>query len=285
MKLKSRVQDFVHSPHAKPRIAIPEFFDHQAATFEERAGLPADCSLEIARAALRIARVEEGDLVVELGPGTGQIGRWLCEHARYVGLDLSAGMLREFRKRLDEDIIEKALVQSDANGSWPLADATARMVFSSRAAHLLNDEHVARELYRVANPSGATLIVGRVKRDPQSVRARMAREMNARLRERGYEGRGGEKQNRMLFEACQRRGAQILEPITVARWEVSASPRQSLESWRSLKSLGGLPVPAETRASILSELEGWAIETFGGLDGECESEETYVLYTAQVTPR
>lgn len=283
MELKNIEQDARRSL-ANSEVEVREFFDHQAATFDERAGLPAIYCRDIARAALKIADVSAGELVVELGPGTGQIGRWLGAPAHYLGLDLSAGMLGEFRERLGEAAGERALVRADANISWPLSDGAARLVFSSRAAHLLNHEHVAREMFRVASPSGATLIVGRVKRDPQSMRACMARGMNERLRERGFEGRGGEKQNRRLFEACHRRGAKILEPLTVARWNSSASPGQSIESWRSLKSLGGVQVPSQARAEILAELESWAREAFGGLDEQFESEETYVLYTACVPP-
>jgi ubiquinone/menaquinone biosynthesis C-methylase UbiE len=257
---------------------VPEFFDHQAATFDSRAGLPEIYCREIARAVMEIGEARPGDLVVELGPGTGQIGRWLRRYARYVGIDLSAGMLREFRARLGNEFTEGALVHADAQAVWPVADAAARVVFSSRALHLLNQEHVAREMRRVAVTEGATLIVGRVGREPESTRARMAREMNRLMRRRGLEGRGGEGQRRRLLEACERRGAKILEPVTVARWTVSASPQSSLDSWRSLASLGGVHVPPETRKEILAELESWAVNEFGALDRELESEETYTLY-------
>jgi hypothetical protein len=227
---------------------------------------------------IEIGGAGAGDLVVELGPGTGQIGRWFGAGVRYVGLDLSGGMLREFRARLGDEPVERALVRADAQGSWPIADASARVVFSSRAVHLLDQEHVAREMFRVAARDRATLVVGRVRREPQSMRARMAREMNERLRAKGFEGRGGERQNRKLFEACSRRGAKILEPLMVARWTVSASPQASLDSWRSLVSLGGINVSSEVRNEILTELESWAVKEFGALDREFESEETYVLY-------
>jgi hypothetical protein len=105
----------------------------------------------------------------------------------------------------------------------------------------------------------------------------MSREMNARLRRRGFEGRGGEHSSRRLFEACTRLGAEITAPVPVAHWKVSASARQSITSWRSLSSLGGLPVPAPVRHEILTELEAWAEKEFGGLDAESESVETYVL--------
>jgi hypothetical protein len=110
------------------------------------------------------------------------------------------------------------------------------------------------------------------------MRARMARAMNERLRRRGFEGRGGERQNRKLFEACGQQGAKILEALTVARWTVRASPRMSLDSWRSLVSLGGINVPFETRDEILTELESWAAQEFGALDREFEAEEAYVLH-------
>lgn len=275
MGLKNRDQSY-ESAQAGSRVR--EFFDHQAAIFERRAGLPEVCSREIARAVLEIAGARAGNLIVELGPGTGQIGRWFSGPVRYVGLDLSEGMLREFRARLREDFGGRALVRADANGSWPLANASAHVIFGSRAVHLLDAEHVARETFRVASTKGATLIIGRVRREPQSMRARMAREMNERMRRRGFEGRGGERQNRRLFEACARLGAEILEPATVARWPVASSPRASLDSWRGLVSLGGINIPPGERDEILTELEGWAEKEFGGLDVESESEETYVLY-------
>lgn len=261
-----------------------ELFDNQAAIFERRAGLPVEYCRDIASAVLEIGGVGAGDLLIEVGPGTGQIGQWFPASVRYVGLDLSAGMLSEFRKRLGVDVDHRALIHADANTGWPLKGGVARAIFSSRAIHLLDQEHITREVFRVAASVGATFIVGRVQRESDSVRVRMAREMNERLRRHGFEGRGGERQTRLLFESLSRRGAQILEPVMVARWRVTTSPRQSLDSWRCLKSLGGAPVPYEARVQILTELEGWAEEVFGGVDKRFESEETYVLRPVRVPP-
>ena len=254
--------------------ASPELFDGQAGLFERRAGLPEDCCRAIAKKVIEIGEARAGDLIVEIGSGTGQIGQWFEAPVRYAGFDLSAGMLKE-SCRLD-------LIQADANVSWPLADGVARVMFSSRAVHLLQQEHVAHEVFRVASSGGATLILGRVERKPESVRARMAKEMNERLREHGFAGRRGERHNRKLFELCFDRGAVELEPVAVAQWRIMASPRQSLDSWHSLDGLGGISVPASTRADILRELEVWAEEEFGGLDQEFESQETYVLKSLRV---
>ena len=273
------------SSHADSSRAGPEMFDGQAGFFDRRTGLPEDCCRAAAEKILEVGEARADSLVVEVGCGTGQIGRWLEARAHYVGFDLSSGMLMEFRRRLGERPGALPLVQADANATWPFADGAASVIFSSRAAHLLEHDRVAAEVFRLASPSGATLVLGRVERTQGSVRERMAREMNERLRRRGHKGRRGERRNRRLFGACERLGGGILEPVPVATWSVTASPRQSLDSWRSLTGLGGIPVDEETRAEVLDELEAWAAETFGGLDGEFEFEETYVLSPLRVPPR
>lgn len=261
-----------------------ELFDDQAAIFDQRTGLPVEYCRAIASAVVEIGGLDPGDLILEVGPGTGQIGQWFSAPINYVGIDKSAGMLEQFRTRRVSSSGDQALVHADANQCWPLASGVARVIFSSRAMHLLDQEHAASEVFRVASPRGATLIIGRVERNPESVRARMAREMNSGLRRHGYEGHRGEQRNRNLFESCRRRGAQVLEPVTVASWKVLASPLQSLDSWRCLSGLGGVAIPAETKERILAELEAWAQEAFGGLDRQFESEETYILRPVRVPP-
>ena len=268
----------------KPGTAVSwELFDDQAASFESRAGLPAELCPLIAEAVLESGEVNRSDVVLEIGPGTGQIGIWIARAADYVGLDLSAGMLAEFDRRLKgAQAPATLLIRADAHGSWPLADGLAKLIFSSRALHLLPAEHVASEVFRTAAPGGATLVVGRVVRDRTSVRSLMAREMMQRLRSRGFEAHQGEHETKKLAEACHQRGGAVLERATVASWTVSSSPRQSIDSWRLLRGLGGTPVPEPIRESILSELEAWAEERFGGLDAQSESIESYVLRPVRI---
>ena len=261
-----------------------ELFDDQATAFEQRAGLPAHFCRDIAANIIDIGQVKQGDLILEIGPGTGQIAEWFQQASAYVGFDLSGGMLRESQRRL-EQTANRSLVQADANASWPLANGSTRVIFSSRALHLLDNEHVADEVFRVASNEGATMILGRVQRDRESVRARMAREMIDRLRRHGFEGRRGEQQNQRLIELCCQRGAEDLGVTQVAQWRVATSPRQSVESWRCLSGLGGIKVPAQSRDEILNEMEAWAEQELGGLDREIESEEKYVLRSLRIQPR
>lgn len=246
-------------------------FDGQAAQFDRRVGLPEERCREIAAAVLSLAGAEAGDLVVEIGAGTGMMGRWFLNHpVRYVGLDLSRGMLDVFRRRAPG----APLVQADGARPWPFPDGSVRAVFSSRAIHLLPLEHVVEELYRVGRP-GAVLVLGWVEREPESVKHRMSREMQRRLRERGFPARTAG--SRRVLSACRESGATDLPKTVVDRWPVRHTARQSLDDWRSKEGLGGIVLPPGVQEEVLNELETWAAEAFGGLDAALETEDAYVL--------
>lgn len=260
-------------------------FDGQAAEFDRRVGLPEEHCREIAAAVLSLAGAEAGDRVVEIGAGTGMMGRWFLNHpVRYVGLDLSRGMLDVFRRRAPG----APLVQADGARRWPLPDGSVRAVFSSRAIHLLPLKHVVEELFRVGRP-GAACVLGWVEREPESVKARMSREMQRRLRERGFPARTAG--SRRVLAACRERsaagtagtaGTADLPKTVVARWPVRHTARQSLDDWRSKEGLGGIVLPAGVQKEVLNELEAWAVEAFGGLDTALETEDAYVLEGVRV---
>jgi ubiquinone/menaquinone biosynthesis C-methylase UbiE len=249
----------------------PTPFDAQAAEFDRRAGLPEEDCRSIAAAVLSLAGVGDGELVVEIGAGTGIMGRWFLDHpVLYAGLDLSLGMLGVFRQRAPG----APLVQADGARRWPLPDGSVRAVFSSRAIHLLPLEHVVGELFRVGGP-GAACVLGWVEREPESVKARMSREMQRRLRERGFPARTAG--SRRVLQACRERGAMDLPKTVVVRWPARHTARQSLDDWRSKEGLGGIVLPPGVQEEVLNELEAWAVEAFGGLDAARETEDAYVL--------
>jgi ubiquinone/menaquinone biosynthesis C-methylase UbiE len=259
------------SEPAAPSVPTP--FDAQAAEFDRRVGLPEGDCRAIAAAVLALSGARCGDALVEIGAGTGMIGRWLLESpVRSVGLDLSRGMLEVFRHR--PGAARARLVQADGARPWPFPSGSIRAVFSSRAIHLLPLDHVVNELFRVTAPAGVCLL-GWIERRPESVKARMSREMQRRLRERGFAPRSAG--SRRLLEACRERGARELARVTVVRWPVSHTPAQSLEQWGGKVGLGGLVLPPGVQGEVLRELATWAMDEFGALDAAHESEEAYVL--------
>lgn len=263
-----------------PEPGSPTPFDGQAPGFDRRVGLPEEDCRAIARTAIELAGTSPGGTMLEIGAGTGMIGRWFLNHAlRYVGMDLSRGMLEIFRHR--PGIVRAGLVQADGARIWPVPDGSVHLVFSSRAIHLLPLEHVVGELFRVASPEGAACVLGWVERRPESVKARLSREMQRRVRERGFPVRsaGG----RRVLEACRERGAEELPKTVVSRWPARHVPRQSIENWRAKPGLGGTVLPPGVQEEILGELEAWAADTFGDLDRAWESEEAYVLEGVRIS--
>jgi hypothetical protein len=241
-------------------------------------GLPEQDCQAIACATLTLAGTQRHDLLLEIGAGTGLIGTWFARQSlRYVGLDVSRRMLAAFRHRLSVHSGTPLLLHADGNAPWPLADGTVQVIFSARALHLLDLAHIVRESMRVAQPNGASVIIGRVQRQDDSVAARMQREMQHLLRHHGLQGRAGGQYQRQLLASYSQQGAMVLAPVVVTRWAVPWTPWQSIETWQMKPGLGGLALPAKDKDAILQALCHWATKTFGDLQREVISEEAYVL--------
>ena len=264
----------------------PPAFDGQAASFDERAGLPA-ASGAIARTVVDLGRVRDGDRVVEVGAGTGEIGCELSRQApRYLGFDLSFPMLEQFRRRLQAEGGNASvdLAQADGSRAWPIASGTARVIFGSRVLHLLDADVVRSESRRVGSDDGACLLIGRRERDEEGVKARMRRRMRQLMRDRGLKPRQGERSRQSLLDGLIVDGATPIEPITAARWTVRNAPRESIESWKKTGGLGGIVPTAHDKDAILRDLEAFGAEEFGSLDVLVESVESYVVEGVWLAP-
>jgi ubiquinone/menaquinone biosynthesis C-methylase UbiE len=254
------------------------WFDAQAASYDQRAGLPARHCQAIAQAVPDLVGAMTGDLLLELGAGSGSLGTWLAQPPlRYIGVDLSHHMLRTFQRRLAPHHRGLQLVQADGNHPWPLGDGTVRAIFSSRALHWLDVAHVIRESYRVARPDGCSLLVGRVQRPETSVPAIMQHEMQCLLQRYGFAGRDGQRHQRQILGAFQQRGAVLLDPVAVVGWSEVRTPWRSIVDWESKPGLGGLDVTAAVKRDILAELRLRAQAIFGDLHREVACETAYVI--------
>jgi len=259
-------------------------FDSQAAQYDERTGLPEPQCQAIVQAVLTLTEAQAGDLILELGAGTGQIGTWFMQSSLcYIGIDISRAMLDQFRQRLLRNAAGW-LIHSDANQAWPINDRSVRIIFSSRALHCLSLDHVIRESLRVARPDGAMLVIGRIRREPNSIAARMQQEMHRRLQQYGLEEQSGNRHQKRLIERFRQLGADILEPVTAVRRTVKRAPQKSLESWQNKSGLAGIDLPADIKRSVLEQLRSWAGTEFGDLQKSVESAESYLLQGICIKP-
>jgi phosphatidylethanolamine/phosphatidyl-N-methylethanolamine N-methyltransferase len=101
----------------------------------------------------------EKDVVLDLGVGTGASLPFYPQHGRIIGVDLSAGMLREARKKLVERQMNHATVfQADAM-KLPFGDNTFDHVFISHVISVVSDPYkLVMEAQRVAKP-GARIVI------------------------------------------------------------------------------------------------------------------------------
>lgn len=103
--------------------------------------------------------IREKDIVLDLGVGTGASLSYYPQRGRIIGVDLSAGMLREARKKLVEREMNHATVfQADAM-KLPFADNTFDHVFISHVISVVSDPYkLVMEAQRVAKP-GARIVI------------------------------------------------------------------------------------------------------------------------------
>jgi len=252
-------------------------FDAQARTFDERAGIPPDAARAVARAVLDLLAPGPDDLLLELGAGTGEIGRHLAGSMNYVGLDRSSAMLDRFLAKLGARQRARAsLVKADADRSWPVDDGTVRAVFASRVAHLLEPDHLIAELRRVSEPGGY-LLIGHVARDRSSVHRILRDKRELLLRARGFSPRQGRQMGRRVLDGLVASGATHIETRPVATWWAQASVGQVIDGWARLETMGGCQLNADVRSAILAQLTDWATGELGDLTTISISEERYML--------
>ena len=110
--------------------------------------------------AIEHMNITDSDTVLDLGIGTGASLSFYPENGRIFGVDLSAGMLRECRKKIRERGLKRAVVfQADAL-KLPFADDSFDHVFISHVISVVSDPAVlVREAQRVAKPGARIVIV------------------------------------------------------------------------------------------------------------------------------
>jgi ubiquinone/menaquinone biosynthesis C-methylase UbiE len=254
-------------------------FDAQASHYDARVGLPEAVSAAVARAIVEQANAGADDLVVELGAGTGEIGLHLSRlPVRYVGLDSSQAMLDVFRAKAG---LGSSLIVADCNQPWPLPDGSAAAVFASRVIHLLAPEHITRETVRIGR-SGGVLMLGRVRREPDSIKERLRRQRQTLLVEAGITPRQGEAGTRRVIDGVVALGGASLGRQIVAEWTGETTPAAVIAGWESLARMGSVTVDAGTRHTILDALRDWARTEFGDLDRPEAFRERYAIDTVRL---
>ncbi|HSV14750.1 MAG TPA: methyltransferase domain-containing protein [Tepidisphaeraceae bacterium] len=110
--------------------------------------------------AIEHMNISDTDVVLDLGIGTGVSLNYYPNRGRIFGIDLSAGMLREARKKIRERGLDHATVfQADAM-KLPFADNSFDHVFISHVISVVSDPFkLVQEAQRVAKEGARIVIV------------------------------------------------------------------------------------------------------------------------------
>lgn len=253
-------------------------FDSQADIYDKRTGLGIKTAQNIAASLQQLIIPYSGGQFLEIGAGTGEIGYFLQDlPIPYVGIDLSGGMLGIYRQRFEAQENIPHLIQTDGNNPWPLKNESVSVFFSSRAMHQLEQKNVLNQLERLSTATPSILILGNVKRNKQSVKTIMRKEMHNVLNDFGLKEKSGQSNRKQLFEAIEQQGGKRLPSISSSHWQVSHAPIDSINSWKSVDGIAGQTIEQSIKTQILDTLTTKAQEIFTDLNQVLEAEETYEL--------
>jgi len=111
--------------------------------------------------AINHMNIRPDDLILDLGIGTGvSLNYYPLDRGRVIGVDLSAGMLREARKKIRERGLSRAAVFQANALELPFADSTFDHVFISHVISVVSNPYkLVQEAQRVARPGARIVIV------------------------------------------------------------------------------------------------------------------------------
>lgn len=244
-------------------------YDLIAASFDRQRPLPASVAQPIRSAVMAAVAPVEAPCLLDVGAGTGRVG-WPFVRAGddYVGVDLSAGMLRTFAARHPG----ACLVQADGV-RLPFRDESFDAVLLIQVlSGVPGWRALLADARRVLRRSGA-LFIGRVVAPDTGVDAAMKAQAAAILDEMGVHPYRDKPRDQALAWLL----AAMPDPtvVTVASWMTERTPRGFLERHGEGARLAGLEQPV--RDAALQQLSAWAAETFGSLDSVCAEDFRFEL--------
>jgi demethylmenaquinone methyltransferase/2-methoxy-6-polyprenyl-1,4-benzoquinol methylase len=150
---------------------ISRFYDYFAGVFEKK----------YRNMALERLNIERGEIVLEIGFGTGhclkQMAESVGENGKVYGIDISSGMLEVSKKRLEETgLLDRVELYCGDVLKMPCEDNKFDAVFMSFTLELFDTPEIPKvlnEIKRVLKPKGRLGVVSMSKEDGDSILLRL----------------------------------------------------------------------------------------------------------------
>ena len=249
-------------------------YDATASSFERYRALPPSAVASIRTAIWAEAHLPDRARVLDLGAGTGRIGKaFLAAGDFYVGVDSSLGMLQEFSAK-PEFLESKTSLLAQAEGNQlPFKNAVFDLVLLMQVLNSANWRPMLDECRRVLRPGGI-VAVGHTKSPESGVDAQLKRQLAAILEAMQvpwHQPREWRRQALAWLEAESLRHWHR----EAARWKVTTSAEEFLSRHRTGAKFAALPLPVQQES--LAKLRAWAETNFGPVNAGFEEHHSFDL--------
>lgn len=252
-------------------------FDSGAACFDSHRSLPSGVPQSIRAAAWQCAGGSTQGRVLDLGAGTGRIGKAFVQSDDfYVGVDSSLGMLREFAAQCPAT----CLIQ--ANGkNLPFPDCTFDLVLLMQVlGGAASWPPLLCEALRVVGRPGA-IVVGNTVAPTAGIDAQLKRQLNTILESMGIGMHEPKKSKGDSLGWLKARCSDYREMVA-AHWTAERSAEQFIARHRTGARFAALA--AEVQEEALRRLSVWAEANFGALNQPFKEDFSFVLDVLKIQP-
>jgi ubiquinone/menaquinone biosynthesis C-methylase UbiE len=169
---KSKIQNILPSPRTKQEAKV--VYDRLSKFYDYTLGLLGRRYLEMA---LELLSVVEGEMVLEIGFGTGhclkRIAKFVGPAGKVYGIDISPRMIGKTKKRLDKEGLANRAELCCGDATYlPFNDSTFDAVFMGFILETFDTPEIPRLLAqtkKVLKPDGRLVIVDMSKENGKSV--------------------------------------------------------------------------------------------------------------------
>ncbi|HEY2497168.1 MAG TPA: class I SAM-dependent methyltransferase [Candidatus Angelobacter sp.] len=245
-------------------------FDAVASRFERFRILPNGVPQAIRTTVLAAAHTPSPPRILDLGAGTGRIGRTFVEAGDfYVGVDTSLAMLQEFQASTTNAL----LAQADGR-QLPFRDGAFDVVMLMHVLSGTGDwQPMLNEVRRVCH-AGGIVAVGHTVSSEVGIDAQLKHQLKTILQEMGVSWHRPQESYRRSLDWLRSLATRHVH-AQAASWNHSGTAQEFISRHRSGARFAALPHDVQEQA--LQKLGAWAKETFGSLDNGLAEQHSFEL--------
>jgi ubiquinone/menaquinone biosynthesis C-methylase UbiE len=152
--------------------------------------------LSVVAKLLEAAHLESGQVVLEVGCGTGVLDRWLARRTgganRIVGVDINPFLLGEAMALARREALEQLIAFREGNAeALPFPDSSFDVTMSSTVIQRVDADRMLAEMVRATKPGGRVAVVGHAHDMPRWVNLPLRMELKAKVEAPGWADESG----------------------------------------------------------------------------------------------